>query len=252
MEKYVSHLLLNENCLHSHANFHQWGFQHGYSTTSALISVVNDWLQCMEKGKSVSSVFFDICKTFDTIPHLLLIKKLMLCGLNKHLLRWICDYLQGREHHVVFNGITSHSRPVISGVPQGSVLGPLLFIFYLDGLTSLQLSGGSTLNVYADDMLLYKCIASVIGAQHFQEDISLISCWVSQHFLDFNIEICRYMVLTRSKGTQDFPNEHRLATTSSYRYLSVTVTSDLSWSVHIHSICNKARKRLGLLYRQFL
>ena len=110
----------------------------------------------MDLGKTVCSVFFDVRKAFDSVPHATLVSKLQSRGLNDFLLRWICDYLRGREQRVVLNGISSRPRSVLSGVPQQSVLGPLLFILYINDLADLQL--GSKMVVYADDILLYRSI----------------------------------------------------------------------------------------------
>ena len=127
----------------------------------------------MELGKSVCSVFLDVQKPFDSVPHTILVNKLH--GLNVYLLRWICDYLSGREQCVVLNGVTSRLQPVPSGVPQGSVLGPFRFTLYINDLADLQLSEGSKLVGYADDLLLYKPVDSNADYSRVQEDLTTIT-----------------------------------------------------------------------------
>ena len=124
----------------------------------------------MDAGKPVCSVFFDVRKAFDSVPHATLVSKLQSRGLNDFLLRWICDYLKGREQWVVLNGVSSRPRPVLSGVPQGSVLGPLLFILYINDLADLKL--GSKMVVYADDMLLYRSIETNADYSKVQTNVN--------------------------------------------------------------------------------
>ena len=188
------------------------------------------------------------------MPHSILVNKLQSHGLNAYLLRWICDYLTGREQCVVLNGVTSRPQPVPSGVPQGSVLGPFLFTLYINDLADLQLSEGSKLVAYADDLLLYKPVESNADCNRMQEDVTTIDHWMSHNFLTLNATKCKHMVITRSRihqCPQLFLAGQPLECVQSYKYLGVIITSNLSWSEHIQSICNKSRKLVGLLYRQF-
>ena len=137
----------------------QWGFQSGKSTVTALLSVTHDWFQTLEAGQEVCSIFFDLRKAFDSVPHRLLVDKLANLGLGAHALSWITSYLTNWKQHVVVGGESSLDTPVLSGVPQGSVLGPLLFLVYIDDVSDI--SDRSTLNIFADDMLLYKPVKSI-------------------------------------------------------------------------------------------
>ena len=233
----------------------EWGFRARRSTTLALLSVTNEWMQSLDSGIETCTVFFDFRKAFDSVPHRKLISKLKSIQLNSALIRWICNYLSGRHQRVVVGGEISQSTPVISGVPQGSVLGPLLFLLYIDSLSHLQLSHGTKMVLYADDVLLYKGIQSPHDYNALQNDVNLIYNWSSTNCLAFNPAKCKQMVISRKHIP--LPHLHLqlgnniLERVYTYKYLGVQITSDLSWSDHIHAKCSKARKLVGLLYRQF-
>ena len=214
------------------------GFRSGHSTSSALTTLIDDWLKSMELGKSVCSVFLDVPKAFDSaaVHHTTLVNKLQSHGLNVYLLRWMCDYLSGREQCVVLNGVTSRLQPVPSGVPQGSVLGPFRFTLYINDLADLQLSEGSKLVAYADDLLLYKPVDSNADYSRVQEDLTTIDHWMSRNSLTLNTTKCKQMVITRSRTHQYlqlYLASQPLECVKIYKYLGVIITSNLSWSDQI-------------------
>ena len=104
----------------------QWGFRAGRSTVSTLLSTTSDWFFLLDVGQSVCAVFFDYQKAFDSVPHYPLLERLISLHSNLHLVKWIANYLTSRYQRVVVGGETSNAVSVLSGVPQGSVLGPLL------------------------------------------------------------------------------------------------------------------------------
>ena len=144
----------------------------------------------------------------------------------------------------------------MSGVLQGSVLGPLLFLIYINGLTGLDLSEGSSLVLYADDILLYRSITSAADFVALQSDVSAIQTWATSNFMLFNESKCEVMHVSR-KGSPLSPiipitlNGSVLETVDTFQYLGLLISSDLSWTNHIENICSKARKLLGLLYRRY-
>ena len=233
----------------------QWGFMSSRSTVSALIRVIDDWLCALDQGYEVCVVFFDVSKAFDTVPHLALLSKLSELGLDPFLLRWIRSYLSNRSQYVSIDGVDSHILPVISGVPQGSVLGPLLFILYINDVATV-ISAESEVNMFADDIALYRIIKSSTDYSHLQNDINSISVCIKQKHLQFNTNKCKLMLITKKKDKSIQPPQLvldgvPLARVHSYKYLGITLTSNLCWSPHIMNCCNKARRPVGLLYRQF-
>ena len=135
----------------------QWGFMHHRSSVSALIAVFHDWLRALDSGHEVCVVFFDVKKAFDSVPHAPLLEKLSEIGLNPYIIKWIKSYLTDREQFVVVDGSSSNPLQVLSGVPQGSVLGPLIFLIYINDVV-WQISSSSKINLYADDIALYRTI----------------------------------------------------------------------------------------------
>ena len=135
-------------------------------------------------------MFFDIKKAFDSVPHQALLNRLFTLNLPVHLFRWLTSYLSMRLQQVILSGAESSWLPAKSGVPQGSILGPLLFLVFINDIFSVQLSEGSSLLVYADDILLFKSLSSPSDVAVFQHDVDLISAWISSNYLTANVEKC--------------------------------------------------------------
>ena len=233
----------------------QWGFQAGKSTATALLSTTHNILNLLEAGNEVCAVFFDFRKAFDSVPHRKLLDKLQDLGLDERILQWVKSYLTDRSQKVIVNGESSDPTHVLSGVPQGSVLGPLLFLVYVDGVMDLPLSEVSQLVLYADDILLYRPIKCQSDYSALQHEINTNS-WVEDNHLQFNVSKCKHMLISRKRHTITCPRpltiaNHQLEEVECFKYLGLLFTSDLSWMQHIESICAKARRLLGLLYRRF-
>lgn len=166
----------------------QWGFTTSRSTVSALINVLDVWNSALDQGYEICAIFFDVCKAFDTVPHLSLLQSMEKLGLDRYLLRWIRSYLLYRSRFVAVEGCNSCTLPVVSGVPQGSVLGPLLFICYINDIP-LVVSGESGIDLFADDIVFYRIIKASTDYDHLQHDINFISSCISGKHLQFNTTI---------------------------------------------------------------
>ena len=224
------------------------------STTGAILSAMRDWHEHLDKGADVQAIFFDLQKAFDSVPHGPLIDKLISLNVPTVLVSWISSYLYNRKQQVGVCGVNSDPVNVTSGVPQGSVLGPLLFLIYIDGLTSIPLNGGS-LVIFADDLLLHKVIYCADDFLALQEDVDSLANWITVHHLTLNVRKCKSLLISRKhshlSGESVTVFGQVLEKVESYKYLGVLINSTLTWSDHISRVCSKARQQLGLLYRQF-
>ena len=226
LETPMRNVLLYHLQEHCPLSDNQWGFTKGKSTTGALLAATDQWHQWLDDGLEICTVFFDYSKAFDTVPHRLLLQSI---NVHHHLLR---SYLCGRTQYVCVGGSASRLQPVISGVPQGSVLGPLLFNFYINDISLLQLSAG-TMSLYADDVMLYRIIRSQADFISLQADVDTLCIWTDKNRLKFNATKCKYMVISRKRqpivpsspiAIKDTP----LVKVFSYKYLGVWITSTLN------------------------
>ena len=254
LERHVHSLFMKHLCETDPISSSQFGFLKGRSTTGALVSAVNDWHTHLDNNLDVCVVFFDLKKAFDSVPHTSLLNKLASLNSNPYLFRWIVNYLHQRTRAVGVDRETSATLPVVSGVPQGSVLGPLLFLIYLDGLSRIQLCDG-TLILFADDIVIYRPICNARDFLLIQNDTDTISVWIKNNLLTLNVLKCKQMILSRKQHPVAPLNVkvdgNALEIVDAYKYLGVWITSDLSWAKQIEEICKKANQKIGMLYRRF-
>ena len=156
-----------------------------------------------------------------------------------------------------YRGSTSPSLPVSSGVPQGSILGPLLFLIYINGVTDIPLSISSQLTLYADDIFIFRPISSPSVMSLLQRDLDSISSWLTSHLLQLNSSKSKYIIFSRKSPSlfDGFPSleisSSSIERVSSFRYLGVLLTPTLTWTPHISAICCKSRRILGIIFRHF-
>ena len=191
----------------------------------------------------------DLAKAFDTVPHRSLLGKLEHYGLDSHLLGWVNSFLIGRSQCVVVDGERSDFVYVDSGVPQGTVLGLLLFLLYINDLPQ---SVRSSVRLFADDCLIYKTVSSLDDTITFQRDLDSLHEWGSRWGMSFIVTKCNITHLARS--SQPFIKFYTLLgeiiqKVNQAKYLGVMITSVIGWSDHIDIIDNKANCTLGFLRR---
>ena len=166
------------------------------------------------------------------------------------MLKWITKaFLTNRSQSVSINGVQSSTKCVLSGVPQGSILGPVLFLLYINDISS---SVKSSLCLFADDCILYREICEEQDCWALQDDLNQLSLWSKTWQLNFNVKKCYHLGVTCKKVPTEFQyvlNGQPISRVSSAQYLGITETDNLCWNEYINNICKKANSTLGLLRR---
>ncbi|KAL8614243.1 hypothetical protein ACOMHN_026460 [Nucella lapillus] len=227
----------------------QHGFRKGRSCETQLLEFVDEIVGHMEGGGQVDILIMDLTKAFDKVNHSLLLHKLHRYGVQGHTNRWIASFLQNRQQAVVVNGSCSEFVPVRSGVPQGSVLGPFLFLAYINDLPD-NLTTNSRL--FADDTAVYNRVCSTHDQDVLQQDLHRLADWEMSWDMQFHPAKCNTLPVTRKRRPLQFNyqlHDHHLEVVDSAKYLGVTLQNKMDWEDHINSIWTKANQVLGFLRR---
>ena len=233
----------------------QSGFRARHSTISAASLVVNDVIAALDNKQHCAALFVDLSKAFDTVDHHLLLNKLSLMGFDHMSLQWFKSYLTGRFQCVKVGKIISPFLDIDKGVPQGSVLGPLLFIIYINEIAS-TLTPFCQVHLYADDTVLY-CSASNIDSaiNSLQLSFHILEKQLSDLKLVLNCAKTKWILFSKARST-DF-NSLKLCSTNgttlervtSYKYLGIWVDEKLDFKSHVKQLTKKLRIKLFFLYR---
>ncbi|CAB4010566.1 Hypothetical predicted protein [Paramuricea clavata] len=229
----------------------QHGFLRNRSCITQLVQVLHSVGQYLDKNLQSDIIYLDFAKAFDSVDHQILLRKLKSYGVTGRLLDWFRDYLSGRTQRVFVEGVPSSWVPVISGVPQGSILGPILFAVFINDLPEV-ISNGSSEAMYADDTKLFRNINSTTDGDCLQESLSNLDTWSHDNNIKFNALKCKVLSVTRKKYPVTY--NYHLGSSSLLRVrkekdLGIIVTDNLLWNSHIQMITAKANKMLGLLKR---
>ena len=225
----------------------QSGFRPKHSTCTALVNVTEDWYDSIDKGEYIGVVMLDLKKAFDTVSHDILVKKLSNYDISQQCVKWIGSYLSERRHITCVNGVKSESSICSCGVPQGSILGPLFFIIYINDLP--RVAKNVKVSMYADDTVLYtssKCINTVVNA--LNEDLCYVNEWLIDNKLSLNVSKSEVMIMgTRHKvsnidrsDVNVNVNGLRLQYVNTCKHLGVLIDDKLTW----HDQIDKVRKQV--------
>ena len=229
----------------------QFGFCKGRSCTSQLLVTLQEWMSSLDSKVPVDAIYLDFRKAFDTVPHKRLINKLYGYGVRGHLLQWIKEFLTDRQQYVSVNGHCSGRVPVTSGVPQGSVLGPTLFIYFINDLPDVTCT---KTKIFADDTKAYTPINTEKDKDDLQTCINNLVSWSEKWLLNFNSQKCKVLHLGDNNPlykyfiTEDGVNKE-LEVTTLEKDLGVYVDPELNFNDHINETTKKARKISALLLR---
>ena len=222
------------------------GFRSGYSCETQLLVTSHDLIKSLNAGKQVDIGILDFSKAFDTVPHTKLLHKLDQYGIRGYLHEWLSCFLTQRTMQVVLEGATSEEAPVVSGVPQGTVLGPLLFLCHINDLPKRV---KSQVRLFADDCLIYRPINSAKDHDILQEDFTALEGWAEDSGMRFNAKKC-YILSVKNKSDYSYTlNGTVLKSVKDNPYLGVQFSNDLSWSPHIEKTAKKANSIIGFLRR---
>ena len=227
----------------------QGGFRKGFSTSRSIADLTDDLFSSINDGLTSLAVFVDLRKAFDTVNHDILLAKLQLYGIRGINLQWCRNYLSNRKQVTLANGVISSRRNIVCGVPQGSVLGPLFFILYINDVQNAIIAangeGGSKVQLYADDTVLFASgLTAEAAGEKLQPALNLFSKWCRVNKLSLNPSKTKQMFfgtrhkVKKAKGVVLAVENVPLQVVPTYKYLGFMLDSTLSFNYHVKSVSN--------------
>ena len=232
----------------------QHGFRKGRSCELQLAMFVDDLYKSYNLNFQTDAVFLDMAKAFDKVPHARLVNKLHFYGIRGKNLNWIKNFLSGRSQQVVIEGNKSSQIAVTSGVPQGSVLGPFLFLIYINDIVD-ELSNNVKMRLFADDCVVYvsyDTLQAESSSNNLQGVLDNIVVWADKWMMEFNPKKSALLRFSRKRSCKK--TVYNMSRTSipveeKYKYLGVVISDTLRWDKHIESISAKTSQSLGFFKR---
>ena len=227
----------------------QHGFVQGKSCQTQLLTVIEEWTKWMEERKPFDCLYFDYRKAFDSVPHMRLMRKIESCGITGQVQRWIKSFLQGRRQRVRVGEAVSGWKKLTSGIPQGSVLGPTLFVLFINDLPQVV---ESRVALFADDTKVFREIQSDEDREKLQQDIDELLIWSKKWQLPFNESKCKVMHYGKTNRKADYNlGGVQIVEVSEEKDLGVTFDQQLSFGTNASKVVAAANSTLGLINRHF-
>lgn len=225
----------------------QHGFRSKRSCLTNLLEFMEYVAKRLDEGKPVDSIYLDFQKAFDKVPHRRLLVKLKAIGIRGKLLKWIKHWLSGRKQRVVINGVESDWRDVLSGVPQGSILGPLLFIIYINDIDEGIFN---KILKFADDTKLVGKVGSMEDIEELRKDLARLFEWSEKWQMKFNLDKCKVMHIgSRNSKAEYLIGGKKLDTITEEKDLGVIISSNFKVANQCRKAANKGNQILGLINR---
>ena len=234
----------------------QSGFRAKHSTVTSLLETTNKWSINIDNGLLNGVVFIDLKKAFDTIDHAILLDKLTHYGADDNTLRWFQSYLSGRTQRCCVNGHLSSSRPIKYGVPQGSIIGPLLFLVYINDLPNCLNNGLPSM--YADDTNISFQSSNLTDLEdNMNNELSSLNSWLIANRLSLNIAKTEFMIIGSRQRLINHDvsnlnicvNNTQIKRVQHTKSLGLTIDENLTWKNHVDVICKKVSSGIGALKR---
>ena len=253
MERGVQTQFLEYLMIHKFISVDQSAYIKHHSTLTSLHKVIDDFYDAIDNDELTGICFLDLSKCFDSINHTILLHKLTKYGVVGDAHNWFKNYLHNRSQYVCLNGTKSEESQIKIGVPQGSVLGPILFLLYVNDL-SHEIKH-SACNFYADDSMLYysDCDHEVVN-EKLQNDLQHVIKWLDKNRLCLNSKKSGVMSIKSgrnllSRDLDIFLNNDKLDVNDHVKYLGVNIDNELAWSKHVNATYDKLSPKVNLLRR---